>query len=409
MPTGIRFLMPLLTVVIAWSVLPESVAAKSTNRFLVGQTITNPKTLQMSSAEIYRKTVGTPRAKAVFESGGDFAKYFSKRGAPSVAGKAFEARATIKLNQFFVKSGIGDRMLITAVEGFPTDVADLIRISGNDEIKELYQLKAGYEAAIKAVRDSRYAGTTIVTHPDTLKQIGSELRKAILESQAKGKSLAPKWREIDAAIRQNRLTDQIAGVRMPTNAQSESAGRKITAVLFNREVKRQALLRGSQAVAVSEKAATVAAKASGKALARQLIGPAAVIVAGGLDIGFGVHSLYATERRYRLGELDSDIRTGKRIVAASQVGVGTATVVGGTAVALNTAGVSLIAAPEPIATKIAGVTVIVVSVGLAVTDYMLERVQVNRTASRRLLLQQLDERERCRIVLEELQGIIRLL
>lgn len=403
---NIRLLVPLLSVLLALLILTENAVARSTNRFLIGQTITNPKTLQMSDAEIYRKTIGTPRRKAVLESGGDFSKYLAKRGRLSVGGKAFEARTLIKMNNFFARRGVGDRILSTAVEGFPNDVADLVRISSNGEVKELYQLKAGHKAAKEAVTGTKdtvkYANTTIVTHPETLDDIKNELLNIKNKNLVKGKPFPPYWQAIDEAIQQGRLTDQIDGVRMPTREMSINKGVGKLEKWYNRAAKR---FGASPTATVSDDALKIAAtKASGKMVGKLAL--SGTILAGFVDIGFGVHGLYDADRRYRLGELDSDIFTGKRIVAVSQVSVGTVTVVGGAVVALNAVGYSLMTAPEPFYTKIAGGVVIVVSVGLGAGDYMLERVQANRTESRRRLLKEIDDRERCRIVLEELRGMM---
>jgi len=204
------------------------------NQFTVGRVIANPKTLEMSKAEVYRKTVGVPSVKAVRESGGDFTKYITKRGVKSLTGKAFEARTAIKLNRLLAKSGSGDRLLITAAEGFPTDVADLARVSANGEIKELYQLKLSPTAAKSAVGDTRYIGMTLVTTPDSFQAIQKELRKETLMATQKGKPLPPKWQGIHEAIQDGRLTDKIAGRRVPSFEQAEKAGIKFTETMFKK-------------------------------------------------------------------------------------------------------------------------------------------------------------------------------
>jgi len=111
-----------------------------------------------------------------------------------------------------------------------------------------------------------------------------------------------------------------------------------------------------------------------------------------MGVGFVVYDTYNIEHRYRVGELDSDIRTGKHVTNAS--------VLGGSAVVT---GYALLAAPEPIVTTIAGSVIIV---GGATAHFMLERTQSRRIAYRQRLFRQVGEKERNNGIFEELRGMV---
>jgi len=110
-----------------------------------------------------------------------------------------------------------------------------------------------------------------------------------------------------------------------------------------------------------------------------------------IGIGLIAYDTYSTEYRYRVGELDSDIRTGKHVTNAS--------VLGGSAVVT---GYALLAAPEPIITTIAGSVIIV---GGATVHFVLEQTQAQRIADRQRLFRQVGEKERNDGIFEELRGM----
>jgi hypothetical protein len=155
-------------------------------------------------------------------------------------------------------------------------------------------------------------------------------------------------------------------------------------------------------IPAAARATTPVTRVAGTLLQRSApkVGGVVLIVGGVFDVGYGAYVIHDTERRYSLGELDSDIRTGKLIIGGSRIVVGAAAIAAGV----------LIIVPEPVYTKAAAagiiVGVIVAVVVIEVVDYALERIQAKRTAERLRLAQEIDETERYHIVFDELRKMI---
>ncbi len=384
--------------------LPQAVQARSTNSFLIGEYIKNPTSLKLSREKIYLKTMGKPSAKAIHNSQGDFATYYNRRGPANVTGKAFEARTAIRINRALQNAGNENRLIITALEKRPNDVSDLALLTPKGQVLERYQLKTGIKTARKAVFDSKYADMKIVTPPDHLREIKRELSKQRNRAFARNKPLSPYWQTMDQAIREGRLTDQIAGLRVPKYTEVQASGKYYLEKAFAKQLEE---MNASQQrlISVMTKHTPKMIRKTGTAIAQAMkyVGPPLMIVGGAVDIGYGIHEWNEADRRLSAGELDEDIYYVKKHVAASQVFVGTATIVGSTVVILNSTGMTLLATPEPIVTKIAGVVVFAVSVGFVATDYALERIQGQRIEAKRELLKHIDEKARQRIVIDQLQ------
>ena len=376
--------------------------AKSTNKFTIGSRIKNPEklnSLNMKRFDIYKKTIGVPREKAILNSQGIFENYYRRRGPSTITGKAFEARSAIRVNRALRNMGKGERVIITALEGFPNDASDLILMASDGRVVQRYQLKIGFQGTIDALLDPKYVDMAIVTPSDQLQAIKTELAK---KKSPRG-TLSPKWLAVDQSINNGRLTDQIAGQKVPTLKQVGASGKLFTHKMYEEELQKIALTPKDVS---SEIASSDTVRKGHTKIAIKLskyLGPTIVVATGVFDIVDGVHTLNEAERQMVLGQLDQDIYMGKSIVGVTKIGMGTTAVVGGTVVFLNATGITLLSTPEPFVTKIVAVVVIVTSVGLIAADYTLDRIQGTRTQSRLSLLKEIDEKTRQRIVIDQLQ------
>ncbi len=319
----------------------------------------------------------------------------------------FEARTAVRINRILQNTGREERLIVTALENRPNDVSDLALIAKDNRILEQYQLKTGGKTIKNAVFDPKYAEMKIVAPPDQLQEIKSELQKAKNKAMARDKPLSPYWRKLEQAIHEGRLTDSIAGHTVPSYKEVEASGKAYLRGAYEALLPETPTLPSTasptQKKAALKRTLRILPKTLGSIM--KYAGPPIVIVGGGVDIAYGIHGWNESDRRLSAGELDGDIYYGKKTVAVTQIGLGTTAVVGGTVVVLNSAGIALFLAPEPVITKIAGITVIVTSVGLVVVDYALESIQGKRIESRQKLLQQIDEKTRQRLVIEQLQDM----
>jgi hypothetical protein len=441
----LRFI-SLITFVISLFLLSQNIWARG-NPYAAGQNVLNPQLLQrMTRAEeIYKKTMGTPSWEAIQRAGGNFNEYITRRGVKSIAGKAFEARTAIRVNRFLANTGNDVRLVPTAFANAPHDPADLWAVDKAGNLLERFQLKLSGNAAIRALKDQKYAGMKIVVPSDQFKWIQSELNKEILKAQNRGKSLSPHWQGVRDAIDEKQLTSEIAGYSVPTRKQVEASGRFYTEKEFKKQWATMSLLRQGkldEAIKLGKaagKAGTsvrylgqeihtrlykfekgkvfLAFNKTGKPIAygasaeeaikkakfirnARIAGGIMFILGGVADIGSGIYSYHDTHQRYLSGKLDHDIMVGKKVVAVSRIGAGAGGVVVG----------GLLLFPEPVVTKAAAVVVggviLVVNVTGLIADTGLERAQNNRTEHTKRLLKQIDWRTQQSICIESLKKTI---
>ena len=174
----------------------------------VGRAFKSGKYADITEAQIAKKTIGQVSAKAVkkWKNFSDYLKACEKGSA----GKAFEALTSINYNRIHG----GNQLLPTALIGDPHSPADLIR--NLTKGLERYQLKAGFQASVKALTDPKYINMKIVTHPETLEKIKNELAKRIVKAKLRNVPLSPEWQGVKEAIQSGRLTDMIDGMKVPS-------------------------------------------------------------------------------------------------------------------------------------------------------------------------------------------------
>ena len=366
-----------LAVVTVLSPLPVN-ARGGTNDFPIGRILSAEKVSSISNAEILKQTIGGVSENAVRKYGGDMEAYIAARGgrqSRTIGGKAFEA-LTVKRFRRMVKNG--EQLIPTAVLGNPADAADLVRLNIHGEIVERYQLKLGGGAAKKALTKDIYHGMTIVTPPDELKKIVAQLEKEKNKCFKAGKNLSAEWAMIDEAIKSGRLTDKVAGVEVPTSKYSISRGVRYVETRFQHVAKTmENTAVGKMVVKVAERipesklvvpATKVVSKVTIRSIkfAGKLLGPA--------DIAFSAWQMQHTISQRHL--YDDDLFAGRMTTQGGLMAVG----------------VGFLLAPEPTVTKVIGG--ICVTVALVGTDFTLEQAHERRLDSRKVLMKNLDNRNK---------------
>jgi hypothetical protein len=193
-----------------------------TPAFEIGSLVRSPRTLKIDDlGTLFRETTGGVSERAILTYKGYFDEYW-KASYSGRSGKAFEAFEVYRANRRLLRSGKSERLLITAMEGAPHHAADIVLIDEAGRVTKQFQLKAGATAAMEAIDYPKYTRMTIVTHRDSLERIRGDLRKAKLKAASRGKALSPKWRKIEDALSNGRLTDElISGLKTRTRAQIE--------------------------------------------------------------------------------------------------------------------------------------------------------------------------------------------
>ena len=358
---------------------PTGIHAQSTDVFQNGRILSSKELSRIPGTRqaLYEQTVGRVRPETVLKYRTKEA-YIPARGVKATAGKMFEA---MTVNRYRAYAQNGERLVTTASLGFPGDAADIIKISREGVVLERYQLKAGYNASIKAITDTKYSSARIATHPDQLAKIRTELRKL----QLQGKPLREPWNLVDDALRTGRLTDTIDGMTLSTRGASIRASNRYVGRMF--DVTSRELFASQVPAAVSGKflgnnvVSHTAPRLAPRALATtgKIAGRAFAGGLGVVDVAYSGYRLHDTISRRH--EFDDDIYAG-RLVAESGMG-------------LSGAGLLLLTTPEPTGlTKAIGAGLIVSSLAFGAADMTLDYAHTNRISDRQRLLENLDVYEK---------------
>lgn len=163
-------------------VYPASrVLSQSADPFAVSQSLVNPKTPTLSFQDLVDLSAGKPSLSKYARYGGDFDRYW-QAGSSQRTGKTFEAMVAYQDNHPILwkrllraARGNKDRIVVTAAEGAGGHPADLLKIDKHGIVQEQYQAKLGWKAAVKALREPKYAGMSILTSEDALEIIQRKL------------------------------------------------------------------------------------------------------------------------------------------------------------------------------------------------------------------------------------------
>jgi hypothetical protein len=299
----------------------------------------------------------------------NFASYWRMaNGNGQRTGKAFEAVLAWRANRVLSN---GESMLVTAVEGFPSDPIDLVRVSAKGEVLQRYQakLRLSLKSASKHLADPRYTGKTLVTTREPMERVLRELKAEIEKAARRGTTLAPKYQQVADALENGHLAKTWFGKDLPNLKGLDHLAKKQTRKLFNEH--------GSQIASASGR------KAGASAAAKKLVGHAFVV----LDLGEMGYVSYRDARRYSRGEIGGDYLAVKGTIRTGQVGIV----------------IALLLNPEPFVTKAASVVLIVADAGYeAYYDGHVQRVRQEAT---RRMLEAIDRDERFYNVRRELLQI----
>ena len=195
--------------------------------FAIGSVLKNPRTLQHNYQALVDATVGRVSRKAYEKYKDDLEGYIDARRSDA-RGKVFEATAAYEANQLYKKIGDGDRVLTTAAEGDPGHPADNLLwraglIIGRYQLKSTRNIDSIVNFLSAPEYIDRYANEIIITHPNTYLEVLRKLQRQI----ARG-ALSPRWKLVEEAIKQRRLSNFIfPGHEVPSFHDAEKKAEQV--------------------------------------------------------------------------------------------------------------------------------------------------------------------------------------
>lgn len=293
---------------------------------------------------------------------GDFASYWAAANRTRQrSGKAFEAVLAWRANASTVKERLGTKMLVTAVEGFPTANSDLVRIGPNGEVLARFQAKLNMDLrrAYKYLTDPRYAGHTLVTTRESYEHVLAELQRKEINAVRRGIALDLKWQTVRDAIDNGRMPDTWAGKPLPSRAGLGKLAEKAAREEF-----------ADRAAAFRPSPQRLFRLAAGE----QVLAKGLYII----DVATTGYLEYRDVDRYLRGEIG-----GGRLAVKSGIRV----------VQLDLAAYSLMS-PEPVSKTATAVVVVVILAVDVATDVFYERSERQQEEAARKILAAIDRSER---------------
>jgi hypothetical protein len=377
---------------------------RSDDRFSLGRKINDPLTLQIPTKRLHEKTIGRIRTKS-FNKYSTFDDYWQAGGTGS-RGKFFESQSVLQANSALKKQGSAYRYAITAVEGDPGHPADLVLLNDKGKIVRRCQLKStrNVNDIIKFSQEAKYSDMTLVTHPETLMDLSERGKREIEKARLRGQPPPTKWQNVLDKLERGLITDELVdGKKVHTLEKTAEGARKFR--LFQ-------WLRGPDAPKIAKGVSGTVRKTLvvPKTLAMLSISAVKVakstlvvleVVAAPVDLGFAAYGYYDTFSRYNREGLDQDIFATKLAIHTTEAALG------GAAVYSLGVGLGLIAAPEPVVSKVTGIVVVVGSVVVLAADIAVSSVIANRDQARERTLEVLTSSERRLAIHAELQKRLR--
>jgi hypothetical protein len=364
---------------------------KSVDRFALGSKIIDPVTLQIPTKLLHEKTVGQIRRQA-------FAKYktfddYWRASGTGTRGKFFESQSVLQANSALKKQGSSLRYAITAVEGSPGSVADVVLINADGKIIARYQFKStrNIDDIVKFSLDARYADMPIVTHPETVAELRKKLAAEMQRAARRGKPLSAKWQAVKEKLANGLITDSmVEGKPVSSHAKTTENARRFRLFHWQKGPSSEKVAKGGTRAATKTFMIPKAVSKLGVSAARVVKGSLVVLetVAAPLDLGFAAYGYYDTFSRYARGGLSEDLLVTKLAIHTSEAALG------GAAVYSVGVGLGLIAVPEPFVSKVVGVVVIVGSVVVIAADFAVSAVIADRDQARERTLESLTNSER---------------
>jgi hypothetical protein len=209
--------------------MPAVRPATSTSPAVSPSSVSGPgthNTTRLSLDELVNRTAGTPRPATAARWGGNVDAYW-RAAESSRTGKTFEAVFAHSENARLAALNSETRVIVTAAEGMPTAKADLRVVDGAGKVVQEIQAKLGWQNAMKACSDPRYAGMQILTDADSMVILRRELAKAEAAAARRGIALAGQWHAVRESLRTGRLLQSTpTGAPLPTREAAAAAARR---------------------------------------------------------------------------------------------------------------------------------------------------------------------------------------
>jgi hypothetical protein len=379
---------------------------KSIDRFALGAKIDDPISLRTPTKLLHEKTIGRIRPDK-FTAYANADGYWAAAGT-GTRGKFFESQSVLQANSSLKKQGSLYRYAITAVENDPGHPADVVLLNAQGRVVARYQLKStrNVDDIVRFASDARYTGMPIVTHPETLAALQKKLDSVVRSSSRRGLPIPAKWESVSKKLIDGQITDRLVeGKRVSSYAATSENARRFRVFQWGKGPSGgRSTKQAADAVAKSVVLPRTLTKV-GVSVSRIVRGTFVVleVVSAPVDLGFAAYGFYDAHERYSQGRLDQDLYAAKLSVHTTQAALG------GAAFYSLGVGLELIAAPEPIVTKVVGVVVVVGGVVVIATDIAVDALAAGRDRARQQMLEALGDSERhlaCRdYLLERLRAV----
>lgn len=265
--------------------------------------------------DLLPEVTGRPSRKAFDNVSGNFRRYWQKSKS-AFAGKGFEAILAHRENSLRAATGRPNRLLVTAAEGFTADAADLVEVADDGPVRDQlprFQAKLGAGAAKKALFEAKYAGMTIITTPESLKQIRDDIIRRQANATRRGIALNSYHQQIADALNKGRLTDRMVdGSVAPSRREAE----RIVRHWLVGEWRTLGSAAGPRIRFVTTAARPMVA--IGRLLQSHQVFARGLLVA---DVGIAAYQTYGDIGRYQTGEISGEYLAFKASLRSVQVGL----------------------------------------------------------------------------------------
>jgi hypothetical protein len=303
----------------------------------VGSVIPNPVTLAAEDLDgLIAKVADGINPSQIVKHGGHFETYFLL-AEDQRAGKVFEALVADRVNKVLLPKGRA--MLVTAAEGNRKSAADAmlsIKTKAGYVVDELYQFKLGYQNAVSALTDARYAGMKIITTRDVYDGMLEKVRRESIKKASLVREISPDTARLKDALDSGRICKELpGGVPLPTREEVKAISRgwysarwdKIKTRIVGQPVsmaktlapvstivmdaERTAAYVGAEILAANEAASAAKTGSLISKMNPLALVPARVWLELGrgaslLDAAFTTHSLVTDYERWQSGSMASD-------------------------------------------------------------------------------------------------------
>jgi len=310
------------------------------SQFPIGSVLQDPATLRMNTLDdLVGRVAGKPSLKA-YATWGNFDEYWPSARI-NFEGKTHEALIAWQENTRFKATGDGRRIIVTAAEGGNTDAADLLLRDADGRILTQFQCKLGSDAAMKALKDSKYNGMTILTSDESLCNIKLGLLKTEMNATRRGIQVPEDWAAVRSAIESGRLASELPShASLILRSDVEVTAKSVVSRAW--EIAGDTVDAVDTPVDVTIAAMNAVNRIPANAAIAKAAGPILIVV----DYAANIYLVYVDYGRFRNGDIGGVYFTFKTSLHAAQMAFTTAAIVD----------------PEPTTKVVCAVTAIVLAV-----------------------------------------------